>query len=175
MSLLPFRKKHTGFSLVEMLVYIAILTLLVGVLISSLRAIVTTYRHIKVSRTIETSALTALERITREIKNGSSITVGSSSFGTASSSITVVGKNASEVSKTTYIYLQSGVLRINEDGTPKGQLTSSSTVVTNFTLNFINQTASDAVKIQLTLQAGQGAYQRQETFYSTAILRGSYQ
>jgi type II secretory pathway pseudopilin PulG len=173
MQLLHFRRNN-GFSLVEMLVYIAILTLLVGVLISSLRAIVTTYRHIKVSRTIETSALTALERITREIKNGESITVGSSTFGNASGSITIVGKSPTETSKTTYIYLQNGVLRIDEDGVQKGQLTSSSTVVTNFTLRFINQTISDAVKVELTLQAGQNDYQRQESFYSTAILRGSY-
>jgi Tfp pilus assembly protein PilE len=166
-------KRH-GFALVEMLVYIVILTLLVGVLISSLRAIMVTYRHIKVSRTIETSALTSLERITREIKNGEAITLGSSVFGTASSSITLVGKSPTEASKTTYIYVENGVVRIREDGVSGGQLTSSSTVVSNFTLNLIDQTTSDAVRIQMTLQGGSGEYQKTETFYSTALLRGSY-
>jgi type II secretory pathway pseudopilin PulG len=172
MKFLTMHKK--GFALVEMLVYIVILVLLVGVLISSLRAIVVTYRHIKVTRVIETSALTALELLTREIKNGVSITAGQSSFGTASSSITIEGLDSTEISKTTYIYLSNGVLQLSKNGVSQGQLTSSSTIVTNFTLRFIDQTISDAIKIELTLQAGSAEYQKQETFYSTAVLRGSY-
>lgn len=169
-----FDKKERGFALAEMLVYTVILTLLVMVLFASLRAIIVTYRHIKVSRAIETSALTALERVTREIKNGESITLAQSIFDTASSSITVVGRNPSEVSKTSYIYLQNGILKIREDGIEKGQLTSSSTLVTNFTLNLIDQSLSDAVRITITLQAGSGEYVKNESFYSTAVLRGSY-
>lgn len=168
------KKRKKGFSLVEMMVYISILTLLVGVLVSSLRAIVVTYRHIKVMRTIETSALTTLERITREIKNGESITAAQSVFGTASSSITIVGKNTLEAAKTSYIYVQNGVIKIREDGVEKGQLTSSSTQVTNFTLRLIDQSDSDAVKIEISLQAGTGDFIKNETFYSTAVLRGSY-
>lgn len=168
------KKRKKGFSLVEMMVYISILTPLVGVLVSSLRAIVVTYRHIKVMRTIETSALTTLERITREIKNGESITAAKSVFGTASSSITIVGKNTLEAAKTSYIYVQNGVINIREDGVEKGQLTSSSTQVTNFTLRLIDQSDSDAVKIEISLQAGTGDFIKNETFYSTAVLRGSY-
>jgi Tfp pilus assembly protein PilE len=168
------KKGIKGFSLVEMIVYIAILTLLVGVMLASLRSVVVTYRHIKISRAIETSALTALERITREIKNGQSITLAQSVFGTASSSITIVGKDTLETAKTSYIYLQNGVLKIREGGVEKGQLTSSTTQVTNFTLRLVDQTASDAIKIEMSLQAGAGDFIKNETFYSTAILRGSY-
>jgi type II secretory pathway pseudopilin PulG len=165
-------KLQKGFSLVEMIVYISILILIVGVLLSSLQAIVTTYRHIKVVRTIESSALTTLERITREIKNGTSVT---GTFGNSSSSMTITGKDTLGNDKTTYIYKQNNIIYLTENSVSKGQLTSSSTQVTNFTLRLIDQTYSDAVKIELTVQAGSGDYQREETFYSTAILRGSYQ
>ncbi len=166
--------KKKGFALAEMIVYVTILTLLVGVLVGSLRAVVITYRHTKISRAIETSSLNTLERITREIKNGESITLAQSVFGTATSSLTLVGKDTTEGDKTTYIYVENGVLKIREDGINKGQLTASSTEVTNFTLSLIDQTVSDAVRIQLTLEAGDGEYAKEETFYSTAILRGSY-
>lgn len=157
-----------------MIVYITILAILVGVLSTSLNAILVSYKHIKISRTIETSALTSLERITREIKNGESINSAQSVFGTASSSITIDGKDTLEAAKTSYIYLQNGVIKIRENGIEKGQLTASTTNVTNFTLRLIDQADSDAVKIEMTIQAGTGDFVKNENFYSTAVLRGSY-
>jgi prepilin-type N-terminal cleavage/methylation domain-containing protein len=168
------KSTRKGFSLIEMIVYVVILSFLILVLINTLHSVMVTYRHVRVQRAIETSAFTALERVTKEIRNGISIDTSNSTFNSTNGKLTLSTKSPTEVTKTVALYLDQGVLKISENGTYTGQLTASSTTITDFTLVHITQEETEAIKITLTLQAGSGAYIKREDFYTTAVLRGTY-
>jgi prepilin-type N-terminal cleavage/methylation domain-containing protein len=170
------RLKNTqkGFSLVEMIVYVVILGFLILVLINTLQSVMVTYRHVRIQRAIETSAFTALERMTKEIRNGISVDTSNSTFNNSNGSLTISTKSPTEITKTVHVYIDQGVLKISENGTYVGQLTASSTTVTDFTLIRIIGEETEAIKMSLTLQAGTGAYLKRENFYTTTVMRGTY-
>ena len=171
----PFNKNSAkGFSFMEMVIYVTILVFIVVVLISTMLVISKTYKKVSVGRTIETSAVLALDRTTREIKNSNSIDATGSVFDSNPGSITLSGLTATGSPRTVKIYAENNILKIMENGTYRGQLTASNTSVTNFVLKKIDHDSSDAVKIEMTIQSGTGEYQKSENFYATAILKGSY-
>ena len=157
-------KKNRGYSLVEMLFYIFILVLLLLVIVGILTSIVKSQRDFKASRDIENAAVVSLERITREIRNASSIT----SAGANNLLLNITGGPAIE------FFASSTVLSIKEGGVYVGPLTPLSVSLTNLMFRPLNSGNSSAVKIEMTLQSGAENFQKSASFYSTAVLRGSY-
>ena len=62
-------KKDTGFSLIETIIYTAILAVTTIFVVSSLLKTVSAFNSFRVSKKINASAIGALEKMTREIKS----------------------------------------------------------------------------------------------------------
>lgn len=160
-----------GFSLIEMLIYIGLMVLLLGVIVSTMLSITKSYKQASYTRLVESTGLNVLDRLTREIKNADSINVAQSSFGSNPGRITLNGTDSLGVAYTTEFYVESNVLKIKENGVFSGQITPTSTPVSSFVLRYIDTPTNDAVKIEMTLQAGTSTYLRSDNFYGTASLR----
>ncbi|MBX4210882.1 prepilin-type N-terminal cleavage/methylation domain-containing protein [Candidatus Parcubacteria bacterium] len=172
-----------GYSLVEMLIYIAILVVLLVAIVNTLIVITASHRTLKVSANIQAAAVSAMDRITREVREAKSIASGD--FGVdyaqppnAAKKIVLNTTDSTGAARTVQFHLDgtnSDVLDINDNGTD-GPLTTSNVKV--FTLIFSQITVagvSTAIKIEMGLQASQGTVLEQQKFYSTVVLRGSYQ
>lgn len=158
--------KIKGFSLVESLVYIAILAVMTVVVISILSSTARSYNTFRLTRSINSSAITSLERMTREIKSADSISVGESTFGSHPGKLKInIG------SATREFYIDSGSLKIKEDGSDKGALTRDNVFVDNLVFRSIDNGTSNAIRIEMTLSAEHNNSTTTKKFYSLAVLR----
>jgi len=159
-----------GFSIIEMLVYIAILGVLTVVVINTVLSLAQSFSSIKVSRNINNSALSAFERVVRDIRDADAIDVANSTFDVHPGRLTLT-KGAT----TTEFYLDGGSLKIRENSIGAGVLTKQNTTVTNLVFRHsIVASTFESIKIEMTLSGSQGSLIKTENFYTAAVLRKTY-
>ena len=163
-----------GFSFVEMIIYAGILSVLTIVTINATFSTIRSFAEFRVSRDLNSSATSLLERLTREIRTAYDIEINQSSFGVNPGRLTLKTKPTGGADTTVEFYMENGNLKIKEGGVPMGALISSSTAVTNFTVRSLSNPNSIAVKTELGLTATRGSISKGGNFYSTILLRGSY-
>lgn len=166
--------RKTGVSLVEMLVYIALLTSVTTLVVNGLVTMSRSYTDLRLSKNITTSATTALSRMVYEIRQAQSIDAGQSTFVTSPGQLTLNTTPASGVPTTVRFYVQNSILRVMTGGVDEGQITLSGATVSNLTFTRVQNSISQAIKISLTLQSTVGSKTKTETFYTTAVLRNIY-
>lgn len=177
----PFvhRKQHKkmsamkGFTLVETLAYIGILLILLTAIVQSLVLLTSSYRNIKLVRSIENSAIASLDRMTREIKNATDIVSAESSFNTTLGQLTL--QNASSTgSSTVSFFVSNNRVMVSENGVTVGPLSSSNIQVTSLTFRSLATTTASAIKIEMTLVGSTTQTTVTKNFYTTGVIRGTY-
>lgn len=160
-----------GYTLIEMLVYIAIVSVALLALIQSMLRISTSYENVKAVRVIEQAAIATMDRMQLETRSAASINVASSTFNTNPGVLALNTTNS-----RVRFYVSNNRLYLEEGGVVTGPLTETNVTVSSFVVRQITATSSSAVKIEMTLQAsGYGTTTVSKNFYTTTILRGSYE
>ncbi len=170
MNILRTNIANSGFSLVEVLVYIA-------VTVSISLAGVLTYLSLNsglvrsaTERSVNHAAQVALERITRDIRGATTVNAAQSTLGTSPGVLTLTN-----AATTTRYSVSGGALLLEVDGVTLGPLTGSGVTVEDFTLNRYVGTSTELVRVKLTLSAVTKAASTTRTYYTSAVLRGSYE
>jgi type II secretory pathway component PulJ len=163
-----------GYTIIEILVYLAIFTLVSVGTINSLVIIVKSFGEIRSNRAIIDSGSLAMERMTREIRNASSIDTANSTLASNPGVLTLNTTDSSGTAKTVKFMTSNNVLVLYEDGSLSGNLLGQGIQVTNLVFTSITMTNGTAVKVAMTIQDTKSARLQSQDFYSTIILRGSY-
>lgn len=164
---------YKGFSLIEMLVYISILAIMTVAIITVTLSQSQAYADFKVTRNVYTSASASLERMVREIRAADNIIIGSSLFGSHPGILTLQKTGVSGI-ETVQFYLEGGALKVQENSDPEGSLTRKEVSVTNLVFRQVVSTASEGVRIEMTLSSIQGNSSKTEQFSTFVIMRNSY-
>ncbi len=159
-------KLTTGFSMAEMLVYIAVLTVILLVIVDIVLVVSKSNKQSSAYNSVKDSAIFGLEKIIKEVRLSTSIDFEQSIFN-SSSSVLVLN---SEDSKLIKFYLDNGLVKIDIDGEYFGRATYSGTFVSGLKFIPVDTGGSQAVKIEMNI----GAETISESFYSTVVLRNSY-
>ncbi len=165
-------RNNSGYTLVEMIIYAGILSLISLVVISMLLSFSGSYRNVTALRLAENSGVYSMERMSRDILFATSIDTLNSTLGTSPGVLTIV-KTENTVSTTTRFYLDNGVLKVDVNGVYIGPLTSRGSQVTNLVFRTLDSGISDAVKIDLTVRGTSGNINKDKSYHTTVILRGS--
>ena len=163
-------KPSSGYTLIEAIIYIAILAVLAVTFISLLFTMTRAYVNFRLTRDIVSSSSLALERMIGEIRRAEAVNVSSALPDRLVLDTTDNGGSAT----TMVFFLSSGVLMIKEGSGAAASTTSARVVVDNLVFRQTNTPESSAVKVEMTLSASRGEVTRTEKFYATAVLRGSY-
>ena len=156
-----------GFTLVEILVYLAILSLLFVSVVGGVLAMSRTFNNYKLSKHINSSASLAMERMTREIRNTSSIGV-SSVFNSDPGHLVL-----DEVE----FFASSTALVVKKNGEDAVSLMSDNLELVSLVFREVATSTnlhSVAVKIELEIRGKSGNYEKIKKFYDTIVLRKSY-
>ncbi len=162
-----FKKKNKGFSLIEILIYIAIFAFLSVVVINSLIVMVNSFAETAVQANF-LQASTTLERMSREIRQAKSIA------SISSSDLILNSTDSSDIAKTVEFKLLNQNLQLLENGVLTGNLNAPNIQVTSLTFTEITTTNGKAIKIVMSVTDTKDRYSRTENFYDTVELRGSY-
>lgn len=163
-----------GFSLTEMVIYVAILSVLTIVTVNSTFSAIRAFAEFRVSRDLSSSGTSLVERLTREIRKAHGIDAPNSTLGTNPGRLTLLTKDAGGVDTTVEFYIESNKLKIKEGGVAMGSLTSSTTIITNFIARSLTNTNSSAIKAEIGLMSTRGNISKSGNFYTTILLRGGY-
>ncbi|MFA6536659.1 MAG: hypothetical protein WCT25_04510 [Candidatus Paceibacterota bacterium] len=163
-----------GISLVEILIYVAVMTMFLILIVNAVQSFSKSYRSMHSAQNVELSAETALERLTREIRGATSVDTAQSTLGSSPGILFLNTTDDAGTALTVKFFLSGQVLHVSENGVDQGPLTSSAVRVTNLVFRSITATKSKAVKIELATESGSGSDYRSKSFYSTVVMRGSY-
>lgn len=168
------KNRNRGTSLVEMVLYIVLLTLVTGIIVQMLVAMGGVYRNIKLTRELESSGTIAMEQMLREIRNSSSVVVGGSVLGASPGTLVISGTDESQNSYQVAFSVESGTLQISKNGETPTALTSSPVSVSYLMFNRVANTNSEGVRVELEVSGNAGSVSKSQKFYGFAVLRGSY-
>lgn len=162
---------HTqkGFSLVEMLVYIAVLVLVSMAVVLTFFSLRDTFERNRVERELADAATNVLERIGRDARNAESIDVLLSTLGTSPGTL-VLNSGAT----TTSFYIATGTVAVSVNSSEIGPLVPQGVSVDSLIFRRYTNAATEAVRIELILSVSGSFASSTKSFYTTAVLRGSY-
>ncbi len=163
-----------GFSLIEMLFYVAIMTIIFLAIVETVVLLASSYNSVKANNAVLSSALFSLDRMVREIRNSNGVNNTGSVFGVNPGSLLLNTTDDSGNPRTVQFYIDSGKLSDKENGVYAGPLTSSGAKVSRLVFYQINSVKSQAIKIEMTIQSGTGTASTSANFYGTATIRNSY-
>ena len=172
------KKSSRGFTLVEMLIYLAILVVVSILVVGSVVMMMRAFNRIRVARMVDDSAKLVMERLVNEIRYATSTDTGAgqSSFDSHPGKLVINTADRVTENPTAIEFSLSGsTLRIKEGAQAYQDLTPPNIEITNLVFRRIAlPSAEEAVKIEMTIKGTRGTYEKIGNFYDTVVLRGSY-
>lgn len=168
--------KKRGFTLVEMVIYVAFFSVLSIVTVNATIMVMKSFYSLRITQSISQSATTALERMTREIRNAYAVDTANSTLTTNPGRLTLLTKDDAGALTTVEFYMNNSQLNMKVGGVDKGSLVSKTVTMTNLVFRQATSTNSQAVKVEMTLRDSRdvrlGATKTVK-YYDTIVLRGS--
>ncbi len=159
-----------GFSLVEVIFYAAIVVILIMTVRNFFFSLNTAYTQSRYSNAEIASITTLLDRLDRAIRNADSIDLLGSTLNASPGVLALNATDDNDLSETIKFYLQNGAVKFDRNGTYVGPLTSADAKVTELIFRRVNTTYSNAIKIELSIQASSTLAVRVDKFYLTVAL-----
>lgn len=166
----PYGKSGKGFSLIEMLVYVAVIAIIMSSVLAVIFPLAGTYQSLIATKRLNISAESVLDRMLREIRSASSVNTGMSTLGTSPG---VLALN-SDAGSRAFSVDASGALTVSEGGVSAGKLTGEEVTVSRLVFTRVPGTRSELVSVELALHSRYGHASTTRTFRGSAVLRDSY-
>lgn len=173
-----FKNKKTilGFSLIEILIYLSIFTVLSALIINLFIVVTSSFHFTHINRKLLEAGMVSMERISQEIRLANEIDSNSTI-----DSLILNSQNSSGDLVITELVKDGYQLKIYKDDTGDNSadlnginLFDQKVMVDSLIYRYINTSQSQAVKIQLSLSYSSGNNTKIANFQNTIILRGSY-
>jgi len=148
-------KKTSGFTLTELLIYLAVFVTILVVVISFLSWAINSNNFTRASIEVQDNVWKALERMTYEIRSASGVYVPTSVFSSPGGQLslaTTLDLPAGE--KITYedFYLDNGRLFLKKEGSQAEQITSNKVMITSLDFKYlISTTTAESIQIGFSL------------------------
>ena len=168
-----------GFTLVEMIIYIAFFAILSVLSINATILVMKSFYTLRINQSISQSATTALERMSREIRNAYDVDALNSTLTTSPGRLTLMTKDDLGALTTVEFYVTAGNhVNMKVGGVDQGSLMTKTVSATNLVFRSMNNgtatsTNSKAVKIEMTLTDNRSGISKTVKYYDTIVLRGS--
>ncbi len=161
-----FLKNKKGTSLLEVIVYLAIFSAFSTIIVNSLLISMQLYKEARTNREFAEQGSLVMERISRSVRGASAVNVASSTLST-SPGVLVLTNGTS----TTMFDVNSGALRLTENGAVSGNLTAGRISVSSLIFYYYNATSTS---VKTDIQLTDNVSGRSESFSTTNILRNAY-
>ena len=145
------QKKNKGFSLIEVIVYFSILTVISVLVVGNIFSLFKSYNTVRANQEIEYNAINILDKLTRDTRDAAFVNTSDSSFSVAQGavSLNIASTTDSTASNTAKFYLTGGKLKYKKDGVDFGNLSTNNVTVSNFKIYYISATSTEAIKVEL--------------------------
>ena len=166
-----------GFTFIEIVIYFALLAAMLVVVVNTSLTISRTAHTVRAYRNLHASALSAMERMTREIRGAKDVddALGESVFDVHPGRLWLQVVNEFDIAERVEFYLSGGALHMSRAGNGLGNLTADATQVTSIVFREIALATSTAIRIEMEMESRSGSITKRGTFYGTVVLRATYE
>ncbi|OGI67902.1 hypothetical protein A2738_03585 [Candidatus Nomurabacteria bacterium RIFCSPHIGHO2_01_FULL_42_15] len=161
-------KKNHGYTLLELLFYISFFSMLSLVTINAMVIMTKSLREASIQAEFLQSG-SVMERISREIRQAYEIDATSTE-----TDLKLKTKDSAGTDKTIEFKFVSPNIQLWEAGSNSGNLNPPNISVTGLNFTQISTTNGEAVKVVLSVRSNNDSAAREQYFYNTIGLRGSY-
>ena len=171
----------SGFTLIEMIVYVALVGVISIVLFSVIFFVIRANNKITALSKVSSNAHSVMERMTYEIANSKYIYLPTSNFvnydynsskGDQLSLATEIGVSSSENISFVDFYIENDTLFLKEDGSDPVALTSSGVLVSGMEFSYYKNGSRESIMIDMVIQAKNSAISDSEIhLVNTVALR----
>ena len=144
------------------------------VVVNMVLVIARSSKEFRVSRNIQNAAITAIERISRDIQDAESANTSLSTLGVNPGSLYLDVKDNTGTDKTIEYILSNGQINLEEDGINLGPITPNNVEVTSLVFYVGSTGLSQMIRAEIGITSSIGTVSKSENFYITAVARGSY-
>jgi len=169
-----FLKRNKGFSIAEIVVYVAIVTVVLFSIINIVVIFSRSNNQATIYSNIKNSAIFGLEKIIKETRLSTSIDFNESVFNSLDGILVLNSKDENGLIEAIKFYLDEGLIKMDLNGNYLDTITYSDTKISSLIFVPISTGNSQAVKIEINFGSESTGLSKDETFYSTAVLRNSY-
>ena len=169
------QKNKSGFSLMETIIYFALLAVITALVSQSIISLFKNYNIVKANQDIEYNAINIFDKLSRDTHDAKNILISQSSF---SSPFGVIALNISSstdinASNTIKYYLEDSKIKYMKDGIYLGNLSTNSVNVSNFKIFYINSSSTESIKVEMNLEVTPhlSSSTISKNFYTTIQLR----
>ena len=166
-------KQQQGYSVIELVIYLALFALLSIAIINALIIAMKSFAEVKTMRTLASTASLTMERMSREIRGAQSIDTAGSTFDVNPGVLTLNTQDGSGAARIVVFDVVSGALRLKENGVVTGTLTDAHESISSFIFRKVTTPVGTAVKIEMTITNTSGVVITRN-FYDTVVVRGEY-
>lgn len=161
-----------GFSLVETVIYIGLMTVVLFSLVSLISSASNLYLNLKDSKSIENNAINIMNTINTRVAMSSKIDIVNTVFDNPIGSISLVSYDNVGHSTTSRVYMLNNRVYLSQNGADIGPLSSSDVRVTSLLLKNTSTSTIDGFKVEITIDnaSSTGAFLLKK-FYNSYILR----
>ncbi len=171
-----FKKQQVGsrgFSLIEILIYLAITVMVSLAGVTTFLSLDTVLLRNQTERVLTRAATVSLDRLLHDIREADAVNTGLSTLDVSNGVLALTNTPT-----TTTFAISGGNLVVSVNGVELGPLTGDDVVVQDVVFSrYVSggATSTELVRVALTLSASSKAASSTKTFYTSAVLRGSYE
>jgi prepilin-type N-terminal cleavage/methylation domain-containing protein len=166
------KKTKKGFSLIEVVIYLAIFTMVSALVFHSFITVMSAFSTTRTNRNLLEAGLSSMERISREIRQAKNIDLMASNLTIGILQLDSVDNN--DNLRIIKFSKENSELNFYQTETLIGNLIGSNISLESLIFRKIETTKSQAIKIEMTLRDLKGKNNKTANFYNTIILRGGY-
>ncbi len=161
---------HRGFTLVEILVYIALFVLLASTAVASLLNFSDSLKAYRAEKILTEQVRGAYERMLADVRNATALDQAGSTFDVSPSTVSLQYEAVERV-----YTLSGGAITVAENGGTAVPITGDGITVTSFTVYQYDMVSTILLRVEIAATATVGDTTVTETYYSSSVLRGSYE
>ncbi|MBI5134377.1 MAG: hypothetical protein HZA81_03260 [Candidatus Taylorbacteria bacterium] len=167
-------RKHRGYTLVETIVYAALVAALLLVIVGSTIALAKGHKRSQAYLDVNSAAVSAFSRFSRDIRRASSVDTVNSVLGASSGKLVLNMRRPDGSNDVSTFYLSDTKVKIDKNGVFEGDITQDNMAVSNLTFRKFTAASSTAIRVEMTLAPDASSTVPALNFYGTYVLRGSY-
>lgn len=172
---IKIKNKEKGFTLIEMVVYVALIGVIFVVLFEIIFFIIRANNKIIALTKISSNAHSAMERMTYEIVNSQNIYLPTSNFSSSDAQLslaTEIGASLNEEITFVDFYIEDGTLFLKKEGINPIALISSDVSVSDLEFLYYKNNSRESVTIDMTVNSKNSAMSDSEIhLVNTVALR----
>jgi len=178
-----FKLSQGGFSLAEMIIYVAIVGFIGAILINFIFALSSTFSHARAQKEVSANARIAMDSIISDLRYAYSVYAPTSAFGVNPGQLSMVTlRNVPDGHSRTYFeyYVSSSRLYVKKESTEPTVITSEHVKVTNLTFTYFKNGTGTAESVKIDLGVAynappsRSALQATSSLSTTVTVRGAY-